>query len=161
MTRHHGSFTCPSCDHDKSINRPLLCYPNQVISFESHPSELGDCALSVVYCSVLPFPKPKTLNLTRKTLLIWLLLSGLNAINPGPTCTACLKCGKLNQLMTKCMKCKRPHQKACLPGKISYSEFLVIKYNATWECGFCDLPCDLCNKIDIRKIIARCHSCKL
>lgn len=94
-------------------------------------------------------------------LLIYLLLSGINAINPGP-CAKCLRPGRKNQLSIICKKCNLSYHRTCVEPLPSYRDCHLQITNSTWTCHDCDstttTSCIICIKQDLKNKV-KCSKC--
>jgi len=76
-------------------------------------------------------------NLTRKMLLLLLLKSGMNIINPGPTCMICKKVQN-RLLIIECTTCQSHFHRTCLDTSIyTPAKFKAAQSSLTWKCNNC------------------------
>lgn len=102
------------------------------------------------------------LNHTHRQLLIKILLSGVNIINPGSLCSECGTRGKKNQQALLCNKCNNISHRTCLG--IDQQDYKFLTQNGL-TCRKCILlpvqqKCGLCSKVDRRRNILCCYDCK-
>ena len=106
----------------------------------------------------------------KKLLLLLLLLSGKNLINPGPLCCVCIKVGRKTALSITCSKCENSYHRVCL--NVSYHKFKTMIEQENWSCSTCavtndqghDLDenlnkCSVCNQNRKRWILMTCNKC--
>ncbi len=85
-------------------------------------------------------------NISRKRRLLNILLSGINAINPGPKCNTCNSEKKDNKLTLTCIKCSSVHHRTCLNIALKLYRELILE---PWTCDTCTLnntTCNICSK---------------
>lgn len=100
------------------------------------------------------------LSRVKRYLRLKFLLSGVNTVNPGPICGACVSNVRKNQQTIKCTKCTVSHHRTCLGYTNEDFKELIRE---PWTCTKCienrDPKCVLCMK-NKRSIIVRCTQCE-
>lgn len=89
---------------------------------------------------------PIHVNISRKRRLLNILLSGINAINPGPKCNTCNSEKKDNKLTLTCIKCSSVHHRTCLNIALKLYRELIQE---PWTCDPCTqekTTCNICQK---------------
>lgn len=99
----------------------------------------------------------------RKRTKIRLLRSGMNILNPGPTCSLCSLQGRKNQLLKQCSQCQHWFHRTCLQIK-TYQFNTEILPNVNWSCSPCSSSttpkvCNICDKSHKRWITQTCEDC--
>jgi len=103
----------------------------------------------------------KKICLTKRMLLLLLLISGVNLLNPGPSCSICGK-KQARRLIIQCDSCKHHFHRTCLDTNIYTPDHFKCCQTKPWTCDTCrnaERKCVVCKLVRGNWILLKCSLC--